>query len=81
MRADCTGKRLFDIQIAPRFGSKMRWVEIYCARFLDAGGVLGATRELGATCVLDAMDALMRWDPVQRASALVFLVFGELGVG
>jgi hypothetical protein len=57
MRADCTGKRLFDTQIALRFGSEIGWVGICCARFLDATGVLGATRGPGATCVVDAMAA------------------------
>jgi hypothetical protein len=53
MRADCTGKRLFDTQIALRFGSKMQWVEICCARFLDAAGAFGA-KTLGAR-TLEAM--------------------------
>jgi hypothetical protein len=57
MRADCTGKRLFDTQVALRFGSKMRWVGICCARFLDATGGLGAMRELGSMGVLNAMAA------------------------
>jgi hypothetical protein len=57
MRADCTGKRLFDTQIALRFGSEIGWVGICCARFLDATDGLGAMRELGAIGVLDAMAA------------------------
>jgi hypothetical protein len=42
MRADCTGKRLFDTQIALRFDSEIGWVGICCARFLDAAGMLDA---------------------------------------
>jgi hypothetical protein len=57
MRADCTGKRLFDTEIALRFDSEIGWVEICCARFLDATGGLGATCVMDAAGMLDAMAA------------------------
>src|ERR1700742_1764638 len=40
-----------------KLARKIGWVEICCARFLDATGVLGATRELVPKRVLDAMAA------------------------
>ena len=75
MRADCTGKRLFHNQIALRFGSKIGWVEICCARFLDASSAWRALDVLKAMGVLDPMGS-----PVQRVAAFA-LVLGELGVG